>query len=57
MPGAFQNSELVVGSGSMTTSHLRFESACRTWFESGPMLVAVMPESITPSIFPFSAWS
>src|SRR5213594_2896820 len=55
--GARQNSELVVGSGSMTTSHLRFPRACSTWFESGPMLVAVMPLSITPSIFPLRAWS
>src|SRR5712692_11110773 len=56
-PGARQNSELVVGSGSMTTSHLRLASAWSTWLESGPMLVAVMPLSITPSIFPLSAWS
>src|SRR2546428_13673049 len=57
MPGACQNSELVVGSASMTTSHLSFESACMTWFESGPMLAAVMPDSISPSILPRSAWS
>src|SRR5438105_8138504 len=56
-PGACQNSELVVGSGSMITSHFRLESAFRTWLESGPMEVAVIPERITPSIFPFSAWS
>src|SRR5688572_30591039 len=56
-PGARQNSELVVGSGSITTSHFRFASACMIWFVSGPMLVAVMPERITPSIFPLSAWS
>src|SRR5205814_12662 len=55
--GARQNSELVVGSGSMTTSHLSFPSAVRTWFESGPIDVAVMPERITPSIFPLRAWS
>ena len=52
-----QNSELVVGNGSMTTSHLRFESAFITWLESGPMLLAVIPESIRPSIFPCSALS
>src|SRR5712692_4921207 len=57
VPGACQNSELVVGRASMTTSHLRFESACCTWLESGPMLAAVMPDRIKPSIFPFSAWS
>src|SRR5262249_20801798 len=57
MPGAVQNSELVVGYASMTHSHLRFDSAWSTWLESGPMLVAVMPDSITPSIFPRSAWS
>ena len=28
-----------------------------TWFTSGPMLVAVMPDRMTPSIFPLSAWS
>ncbi len=39
----------------MTHSHLRFERACSTWLESGPMLVAVMPDSIIPSIFPWSA--
>ena len=55
--GARQNSELVVGSGSMTTSHFSLPRACITWFESGPMLVAVIPESIRPSIFPLSAWS
>ncbi len=55
--GARQNSELVVGNGSITTSHLSLPSASMTWFESGPMDVAVMPESITPSIFPLSAWS
>ena len=55
MPGACQNSELVVGSGSMTTNHLRFDSAFSTWFESGPMLAAVMPDSIKPSILPFRA--
>src|SRR5205814_9827058 len=37
MFGACQNSELVVGSASMTTSHLRFERPLRTWFESGPI--------------------
>ena len=57
MPGACQNSELVVGKGSMTTSHLRLDSAFSTWLLSGPMLVAVIPERMTPSIFPFSAWS
>ena len=41
----------------MTTSHLRFDSACMTWFVSGPILVAVMPLRMTPSIFPLSAWS
>src|SRR5437899_626424 len=56
-PGARQNSELVVGRGSMTTSHFMLDSACRTWFESGPMLVAVIPERISPSILPLSAWS
>jgi hypothetical protein len=57
MPGASQNSELVVRNGSMTHSHLRFDSACSTWLESGPMLVAVIPERMTPSILPRSAWS
>src|SRR5262245_45558301 len=57
MPGPVQNSELVVWNASMTHSHLRFDSACMTWLESGPMLVAVMPDRITPSIFPRSAWS
>src|SRR5712664_2034559 len=57
IPGAFQNSELVVGSGSITTSHLRFESACSTWLTSGPIEVAVIPLRMTPSIFPLSAWS
>src|SRR5712692_7221850 len=57
IPGACQNSELVVGRGSMTTSHFRFDSACCTWLASGPMLAAVMPDRITPSILPFSAWS
>ncbi len=56
-PGACQNSELVVGNGSMTTSHFRLDSAFSTWLESGPMLVAVIPERMTPSILPFSAWS
>ena len=28
-----------------------------TWLESGPMLVAVIPERMTPSILPLSAWS
>ena len=41
----------------MTHSHLRFDSACSTWLESGPMLVAVIPERMTPSILPRSAWS
>ena len=57
VPGARQNSELVVAKASMTTSHLRLESACSTWLESGPMLVAVIPDSISPSILPWSAWS
>ena len=57
MSGPCQNSELVVGSGSMITSHLSFASACSTWFTSGPMLVAVMPFRIRPSILPLSAWS
>src|SRR3989442_8201920 len=56
-PGACQNSELVVGRGSMTTSHLRLPRACITRFESGPMLVAVIPLRIRPCIFPLSAWS
>ena len=57
IPGACQNSELVVGNASMTTSHLRFASAWRTWLLSGPMLVAVIPERINPSILPLRAWS
>src|SRR5262245_24679190 len=57
MLGARQNSELVVGSGSITTSHLSLVSAVSTWLESGPMLVAVMPDSMTPSILPLRAWS
>src|SRR6267378_3294735 len=56
-PGARQNSALVVGRGSMPTSHLRLASACCTWLASGPMLAAVIPERITPSILPLSAWS
>ena len=56
-PGARQNSELVVGRGSRTTIHFRAARAWRTWFESGPMLVAVIPLSSRPSMFPFSAWS
>src|ERR1700694_6268743 len=56
-PGACQNSELVVGSGSITTSHLRLPRACITRFESGPMLVAVIPLRIRPAILPWSAWS
>ncbi len=56
-PGRRQNSELVVGSESITTSHLRLASACITWFESGPMLVAVMPDRMTPSILFRRAWS
>src|SRR4030095_11034133 len=55
MPGARQNSELVVAYASMTQSHLSFDRACSTWLESGPMLVAVMPESIRPSLFPRTA--
>ena len=56
-PGRCQNSELVVGSGSITTSHLRLASASMTRFESGPMLVAVIPLRISPCILPFSDWS
>ncbi len=56
-PGACQNSELVVGSASMTTSHFRLASAWRTWLVSGPMLAAVIPERITPCILPLRAWS
>src|SRR5690242_21747061 len=57
MPGACQNSELVVANASMTHNHLRLDSACSTWLESGPMLVAVIPDSISPSILPCRAWS
>ena len=57
IPGACQNSELVVGMESITHSHLSLPSASCTWLESGPMLEAVMPLSITPSILPCSAWS
>src|SRR5579864_256854 len=56
-PGARQNSELVVGSASMTTSHFRLARACRTWLVSGPMLAAVIPDRITPCILPWRAWS
>src|SRR5919201_6858440 len=56
-PGRRQNSELVVGNGSITTSHLRLASACITRLESGPMLVAVIPLRINPPLFPFGAWS
>src|SRR2546421_4946781 len=56
-PGRRQNSELVVGKGSMTTNHLRLASACITRFESGPMLVAVIPLKMSPCIFPLRAWS
>ena len=41
----------------MMTSHLSLPSASMTWLESGPMLVAVIPDRMTPSILPFSAWS
>ena len=57
IPGACQNSELVVANASMTQSHFSLPRACSTWLESGPMLVAVMPDSIRPSILPLSAWS
>ena len=56
-PGLRQNSELVVGNGSITASHLRLPSAVITWLASGPMLVAVIPDRMTPSIFFLSAWS
>ena len=56
-PGRCQNSELVVGSGSITTSHLRLANASITRLESGPMLVAVIPERMRPCIRPFSDWS
>src|SRR4029450_7812096 len=55
-PGRRQNSELVGGRGSITASHRRLASACITWLASGPMLVAVIPDRMTPSIFFFSAW-
>ena len=48
MSGARQNSELVVGKASMTQSHLSLPNACSTWLESGPMLVAVMPDNMSP---------
>src|SRR6202011_1532973 len=57
IPGPCQNSELVVGKGSMITSHLRLACAWRIWVVSGPMLVAIMPERKSPSIFPLRAWS
>src|SRR2546423_15450483 len=55
--GAFQNSELAVGSGSITTSRLSLPRAVIPWFESGPMAVAVLPERLTPPPFPLRAWS
>ena len=55
--GARQNSELVVGRASMMTNHFKLASACRTWLLSGPMLAAVIPDRISPSILFFSAWS
>ena len=36
-PGACQNSDEAVGSGSMTTNHLRLASDSIIRFESGPM--------------------
>ena len=36
IPGARQNSEPVVGSGSMMTSHFSLDSDCAMRFESGP---------------------
>ena len=52
VPGARQNSELVVAKASMTTSHLRLERAWSTWLESGPMLVAVIPDRTRPDTTP-----
>src|SRR5256885_17137792 len=54
--GAFQNSQLVVGSGAITTSHFSFPRAGITWFESGPIEGAVIPVTIPPSLSPLSAW-
>jgi hypothetical protein len=47
----------VVAKGSITHSHFSFDNAWSTWLESGPMLVAVIPDRISPSILPRSAWS
>src|SRR5207237_2527429 len=43
-PGRRQNSELVVGAGSITTRHLRFAGARITRLESDPMLVTGLPD-------------
>jgi len=57
MPGAFQNSELVVGSG--VHDHEPFQIRERRSTDCCPDRCSspVMPESSTPSIFPLRAWS
>ena len=42
-PGACQNSDAVVGSGSMITIHLRLAIDSAIRFESGPTLTPVKP--------------
>ena len=59
MPGARQNSELVVGEGVHdVTSHLRLASACMHLVGVGPDAGRRSSrDSIRPSILPLSAWS
>ena len=56
-PGARQNSEVAVGRGSMTTSHLRLPMDSLIRFESGPMLRPDMPAANRPSRVPERASS
>src|SRR5437763_526267 len=56
-PGARQNSDVAVGSGSMTTSHLSFDSDWLIRLESGPMLTPDMPAANRPSRLPERASS
>jgi hypothetical protein len=42
-PGARQNSDAAVGSGSMMTSHLRLPIDSAIRFESGPTVTPVKP--------------
>src|SRR5919107_6260491 len=56
-PGACQNSDDAVGSGSMITNHLRFERDSMMRLESGPMLTLLMPPLKRPSRRPARASS